>query len=174
MCSLTYCWISLKPETLISWLRLKNWVLKTRPLVSYLLQNFIKTWDTHILTEVEKLSSKNMSIGVIIFWLFSYIFIMLGVVQWCNMALLIWVNIGSGNDLLPDGTVPLPGGGVTKPIFSVPLLSLFFRMIKTAVTCMIWSSYLAGVTAAALRRHLTNMNMIESIWPILLLNQNFP
>ena len=68
----------------------------------------------------------------------------------------------------------LPGVGFTKPVFSDPLFSQFFRMIKTVVTCIISSSYLAGVTAAALRRHLANMNMIESIWPILLLNQNFP
>ena len=39
---------------------------------------------------------------------------------------------------------------------------------------MISNSYLTGVTAAELRRHLANMNMIESILPILLLNQNFP
>ena len=67
-----------------------------------------------------------------------------------------------------------PGVGVTKSFFSVPLFSHFFRMIKTVVTCKISSLYLAGVTAAELRRHLANMNMIESIWPILLLNQNFP
>ena len=66
------------------------------------------------------------------------------------------------------------GVGVTKPIFSAPLFSHFFRIIKTVVTCMISSSYLAGVTAAELRRHLANMNMIEIIWLILLLNQNFP
>ena len=68
----------------------------------------------------------------------------------------------------------LSGVGVTKPIFSVPLFSHFFWMIKTVVTCMISSSYLAGVTAAVLRRHLANMNMIEIIWLILLLNQNLP
>ena len=56
-----------------------------------------------------------------------------------------------------------PGVGVTTPIFSVPLFSQFFRMMKTVVTWMISSSYLAGVTAAELRRHLANMNMIESI-----------
>ena len=27
---------------------------------------------------------------------------------WCHMATTIWVNIGSGNGLLPDGTKPLP------------------------------------------------------------------
>ena len=61
--------------------------------------------------------------------------------------------------------------GITKPIFSVPLFSHFFGMIKTLVTCVISSSYLAGVTAAELRRHLANMNMIEIIWLILLLNK---
>ena len=55
------------------------------------------------------------------------------------------------------------GVGVTKPIFSVPLFSHFFGMMKTVVTWMISSSYLAGVTAAELRKHLANMNMIESI-----------
>ena len=43
---------------------------------------------------------------------------------------------------------------ITKPIFSVPLFSQFFRMIKAAVTCMISSSYLTGVTAVELRIHL--------------------
>ena len=28
--------------------------------------------------------------------------------KWCNMATEIWVNIGSGNGLAPDGTKPLP------------------------------------------------------------------
>ena len=50
------------------------------------------------------------------------------------------------------------GVGVTKPIFSVPLFSQFFTMIKTLATCLIPHSYLTGVTAAELRRHLTNMN----------------
>ena len=30
------------------------------------------------------------------------------VAKWCHMVTLIWVNIGSGNGLLPDGTKPLP------------------------------------------------------------------
>ena len=77
-------------------------------------------------------------------------------------------------ELPSSACIALPGVRVTKPIFSVPLFSHFFRMIKTVVTCMISSSYLAGVTAAELRRHLANMNMIEIIWLILLLNQNFP
>ena len=56
-----------------------------------------------------------------------------------------------------------PGVGVTKPIFSVPLFSQFFRMVKTLIICMISRWYLTGVTAAELRRHLTNMNVIENI-----------
>ena len=53
-------------------------------------------------------------------------------------------------------------GGVTKPIFSFPLFSQFFGMMKTMITWMISSSHLTGVTTAELRRHLANMNMIES------------
>ena len=52
------------------------------------------------------------------------------------------------------------GGGYTKPIFSVLLFSRFFRIIKTHVTYMISLSYLTGVAAAELRRHLANMNVI--------------
>ena len=48
----------------------------------------------------------------------------------------------------------LSGVGVSKPILSVPLFSQIFRMMKTVVTWIISSSYLAGVTAAELRRHL--------------------
>ena len=50
---------------------------------------------------------------------------------------------------------------------------IFSEWIKTVITCMISSSYLAGVTAAELWRHLANMNMIEIIWLILLLNQTY-
>ena len=42
-------------------------------------------------------------------------------------------------------------------------LSQFLKMIKTLVTGMISRWYLTGVSAAELWRHLTNMNMIESI-----------
>ena len=30
------------------------------------------------------------------------------VAYWCHMVTQIWVNIGSGNGLLPDGSKPLP------------------------------------------------------------------
>ena len=71
-----------------------------------------------------------------------------------HLALVIYVAF--------NGSKP-PWGGVTKPIFSVPLFSQFFRIMKTVVTLMISSSYLAGVTTAELRKHLANMNMIENI-----------
>ena len=56
-------------------------------------------------------------------------------------------------------TVMLSGVGVTKPIFSVSFFQLF-RNPKTLVTCMISRSYLTGVTAAELHRHMWNMKVI--------------
>ena len=55
------------------------------------------------------------------------------------------------------------GGGVTKPIFSVPLFSEFFNIIQTHV--IYWRSrlYLTGVAAAQLRWHLSNINVIQTI-----------
>ena len=40
--------------------------------------------------------------------LFNYTWMNTPVTWWCYMATKIWVNIGSGNGLLPDGTKPLP------------------------------------------------------------------
>ena len=60
-----------------------------------------------------------------------------------------WVQSGqvcSSRFALFLNTPSCPGVGITKPIFSVPSFSQFFRMIKTVVICMILSSYLAGVT----------------------------
>ena len=56
-----------------------------------------------------------------------------------------------------------PGVGVTKPIFSIPLFSEFFNIIKTHV--IYWRSrlYLTGVAAAQLRWHLSNVNVIHII-----------
>ena len=34
--------------------------------------------------------------------------------KWCHMVTHIWVNIGSGNGLLPDGTKPLPAPMLTS------------------------------------------------------------
>ena len=56
-----------------------------------------------------------------------------------------------------------PGVGVTKPFFSVPLFSTFSVIVKTSVSYWISRSYLAGVTAAQLRGHLSNMNVIQCI-----------
>ena len=58
--------------------------------------------------------------------------------------------------------------------FSVLLISLLCRVIKPLVTSMISCSYLTGVTAAELQRHLTNMNVIWCNYPIPLLYQHFP
>ena len=53
--------------------------------------------------------------------------------------------------------------GVTKPFFSIPSFSQFFKIIKTLVTYIISCSYLTGVNAAKLQRHLPNMNRIQRI-----------
>ena len=55
------------------------------------------------------------------------------------------------------------GVGVTKPIFSVPLFSTFSVSVKTNVSYWISRLYLAGVAAAQLRWHLSNMNVIQGI-----------
>ena len=62
-----------------------------------------------------------------------------------------------------------PGVGGTKPIFSVPLFSTFSVIVKTNVSYWISRSYLAGVAAAQLQRHLSNMNVIQ----VLLQDQQF-
>ena len=55
------------------------------------------------------------------------------------------------------------GLGVTKPIFSVPLFSTFSVIAKTNVSYWISRSYLAGVAAAQLRWHLSNMHVNRGI-----------
>ena len=55
------------------------------------------------------------------------------------------------------------GVGVTKPILSVPLFSTFSVIVKTNVSCWISRLYLAGVAAAQLRWHLSNINVIQGI-----------
>ena len=45
-------------------------------------------------------------------------------------------------------SIEAPGVGVTKAIFSVPLISRFFTIVKTLVTYWISCSYLTGVAAA--------------------------
>ena len=55
------------------------------------------------------------------------------------------------------------GVGVTKPISSTPLFFWFFSIVKTNVSYWISPLYLAGVAAAQLRWHLSNMNVIRKI-----------
>ena len=56
-----------------------------------------------------------------------------------------------------------PGVRVTKPTSSVPLFSEFFSIVKTTVSYWISHLYLAGVVAARLRWHLSNINVIQTI-----------
>ena len=61
----------------------------------------------------------------------------------------------------PLGLLSLSSGvGVTKPIFSVALFSIFSVIVKTDVSYWISRLYLAGVAAAQLRWHLSNTNVI--------------
>ena len=66
-----------------------------------------------------------------------------------------------------------PGVGVTKTISPVPLFSIFVSIIKTQVSCWILRLYLAGVAAAQLWWHLSNMNVIQIIWKVLLQDRKF-
>ena len=60
-------------------------------------------------------------------------------------------------------TEKMPGVGVTKPIPSVSLFSLFSSIVKAHVSYWISRLYLAGVTAAQLWWHLPNMNVMQRI-----------
>ena len=66
-----------------------------------------------------------------------------------------------------------PGVGVTKPIFSVPLFSTSSVIVKTNVSYWISRLYLAGVAAAELRWHLSNMNVVHGILQVLLQDRKF-
>ena len=55
------------------------------------------------------------------------------------------------------------GVGVTKPISSVPLFSELFSIVKTHISYWMSRLYLTGVTAAQLRWHLSNINVIQII-----------
>ena len=73
------------------------------------------------------------------------------------------INIGLDGRFLPDGTKQVPGVGVTKPIFSVPLFSQFFIIAKAHFNFKISRLYLTGVATAQLRGHLSNMNVMRGI-----------
>ena len=86
--------------------------------------------------------------------------------SWHNIQVIaIWVKLGY--DFIWIGvckkdTCTEYGWGLLSS--SVPLFYHFVRMIKTPVTYLISRSYLAGVAAAQLRWHLSNMNVIINIW----------
>ena len=61
-----------------------------------------------------------------------------------------------------------PGVGVTKPNSSVPFFSEFCSIVKTHVSYCMSRLYLAGVAAAQLRWHLSNINVIRIIYNVLL------
>ena len=65
-----------------------------------------------------------------------------------------------------------PGVGVTKSVFSVPLFSEFCIVLKAHVSKWTSRLYLAGVAAAQLQWHLSNMNVIHRIQHILLQDRN--
>ena len=58
---------------------------------------------------------------------------------------------------------PRPGGGVTKTISSVPLFADIFTIVNIHFSYWLSRLYLAGVTAAQLRRHLPNINVNEIV-----------
>ena len=66
-----------------------------------------------------------------------------------------------------------PGVGVTKPLSSVPLFSGFLSIVKPHVSYWISRLYLAGVAAALLRWHLSNMDVIRRILHVLLPGRKF-
>ena len=65
------------------------------------------------------------------------------------------------------------GVGVTKPISSDPLFSEIFSIVKTHVSSRISRSYLAGVAAAQLRWHLSNIDVIQILLEVLLPDRKF-
>ena len=56
-----------------------------------------------------------------------------------------------------------PGVWVTKPVSSLLLLSKFFSIVKTHISCWISHLCLTGVTTAELQWHLSNTNVIHII-----------
>ena len=88
---------------------------------------------------------------------------------WSHLAYAAKTHHGSVSasfSLYPDNHKTLTKntrGGVTKPIYSVPLFSSFFRIVKSYVSYWTSRLYLAGVTATRLRWHLLSMNVIERI-----------
>ena len=68
---------------------------------------------------------------LLLFFRYFFSCYFLSYTQWCHMAAFIWVSIGAGNSLLPDGTKPLPElmltnhqWGLSAFIFRGKILSL--------------------------------------------------
>ena len=67
----------------------------------------------------------------------------------------------------------ITGLGVTKPIFSIPLIVDFFSIVKTHVKYWISRLYLTGIAAAELRWYLSNMDVIQIVYQVLLQDRKF-
>ena len=74
------------------------------------------------------------------------------------------------HDQLSDDVMSIfqPGVGVTKAPFVNFSVSKIFDLAKVPVRLFASHSYLTGVTAAELRQHLSNMNMIFNRKPVFL------
>ena len=80
-----------------------------------------------------------------------------------------WAN----NDTDQRHIYVIPAGvEVTKPISSVPLFSQIFSIVKTYVSYWISRLYLAGVIAAQLRGHLSNITVIQMIQEVFFQDKN--
>ena len=67
--------------------------------------------------------------------------------EWIHMVTLIWVNIGSGNGLLPDGIKPLPESMMTNLKISVHDVLECFEM--TNLTPKHWETHGCVVSTVA-------------------------
>ena len=114
--------------------------------------------NTHIIT----IKNKNTKLNIVLYtlhWICT-ITVVLVSLQWNAVQLVCYLK-----ELVRSGvwSASAPGVGVTKPISSVPLFSEFFNNAKTHVDYWISCLYLAGVAAAQLRWHLSNINVIQMI-----------
>ena len=78
---------------------------------------------------------------------------------YCNIWV-EWISIIAAVALQPTVARSAPGVGVTKSPFVNISVSKIFNLAKVPVILFASHSYLTGVTAAELRQHLSNMNMI--------------
>ena len=100
-------------------------------------------------------------------------------VNWAQENMLPW-NLNQNRTISIDENVfenigckmsailPWNRGGVTKQISSFLLISLFFSIVKTQVKYWISRLYLTGIAAAQLRTCMSNMDVIQGSWQVLL------